>query len=34
MDAQVFADGRSDPEAMKALIASYIKGLEASAECG
>ncbi|MDX3387030.1 hypothetical protein PV682_37145 [Streptomyces niveiscabiei] len=31
---QVFADGRSDPEAMKALVASYVKGLEASAECG
>jgi len=31
---QVFADGRSDPEVMKELIASYIRGLEASAECG
>ncbi|MBZ3910279.1 hypothetical protein [Streptomyces acidiscabies] len=31
---QVFAAGRSDPEAMKELIAAYIQGLEASAECG
>ncbi|WP_416972486.1 hypothetical protein [Streptomyces sp. 4F14] len=31
---QVFTAGRSNPEAMKKLIISYIKGLEASAECG
>ncbi|WP_256727079.1 hypothetical protein [Streptomyces acidiscabies] len=30
---QVFTADRSDPEAMKELIASYIRGLEASAEC-
>ncbi|MHC5903458.1 hypothetical protein ACVNF4_06020 [Streptomyces sp. S6] len=31
---QVFADGRSDSEAMKKLIESYVQGLETSAECG